>query len=122
MNGDHTVPISHSGDGALRIATYAATILGAKDSVILIDEIENGLHYSILNKLWKSISEACQISNSQVVASTHSLECIAAAARNVPNNDFAYFRIEKPVEGVSHAIPYDSNEAIESFEKGIPIR
>jgi hypothetical protein len=46
---------------------------------LLIDEIENGLHYSVLKKVWKAIAQYARKSNSQIVTTTHSWESIEAA-------------------------------------------
>ena len=50
-----------------------------ENGIILIDEIENGLHYSIQTKVWKAIAEAAHEFNVQIFATTHSYEMIHAA-------------------------------------------
>lgn len=121
-NNSGSVPISHAGDGALRIATYAATILASENSVVLIDEIENGLHYSLLSELWKTLNKACEITNSQLVATTHSAECIRAAAQNVSDERFSYIRLDQHSNSNTSAEYYSNIEAIKSLDAGIPIR
>lgn len=122
INAHGNVPISHAGDGALRIATYAATILASENSVVLIDEIENGLHYSVLGELWGALNKACELTGSQLVATTHSAECIRAAAQNVDDERFTYIRLDQLSNSKTHAEYYSNNEAIESLNAGIPIR
>ena len=51
----------------------------AKDGIILIDEIEKGLHHSVLVDVWKSLDWLSRKFNVQVFATTHSYECIVAA-------------------------------------------
>ncbi|MCB4782010.1 MAG: ATP-binding protein, partial [Sulfurovum sp.] len=48
---------------------------------ILIDEIENGIHYTNLDKLWEIILTISEKQNVQVFATTHSKECIESYAR-----------------------------------------
>ncbi len=44
-----------------------------------MDEIENGMHYSVLKEVWKTIATAAREADVQVFATTHSLECARAA-------------------------------------------
>ena len=53
--------------------------LSAQDGVLLVDEIENGLHYGALVDVWKSLDWLSREFNVQVFATTHSYECIRAA-------------------------------------------
>ena len=41
-----------------------------------MDEIENGLHHSILTKVWAVIFQMARMLNVQVFATTHSWDCI----------------------------------------------
>jgi AAA15 family ATPase/GTPase len=41
-----------------------------------VDEIENGLHHSILTKVWKVIFQMARTLNVQVFATSHSWDCI----------------------------------------------
>jgi AAA15 family ATPase/GTPase len=47
---------------------------------LLIDEIENGLHWSILPKVWRFLVETARVLDVQVFATTHSKDCIEALA------------------------------------------
>ena len=78
------VPVALMGEGVKRLLTLALAFLHSRDAVILIDEIENGLHYSVLTDVWKWLNRLSQEFNVQVFATTHSYECIVAA-----NNAFA---------------------------------
>ncbi len=51
-------------------------LLVKKNNKIFIDEIENGIHYSKLDKLWEIILTIAKNKNVQVFATTHSKECI----------------------------------------------
>ena len=50
----------------------------AKDGVLLVDEIENGIHYSVQPDLWRVVFEMATRLNVQVFATTHSYDCIKA--------------------------------------------
>ena len=52
----------------------------ARGGVLLLDEIDSGLHYSAMHALWDFILKAAEINQVQVFASTHSLDCLRGLA------------------------------------------
>ena len=52
---NEAVPINIAGDGIRKIVSILSVIANAKDGIVLIDEIENGLHYKTLKEIWKAI-------------------------------------------------------------------
>ncbi len=72
-------PFALMGEGVKRLLTLALAFLHARGTVILIDEIENGLHYSVLGEVWQWLIWLSREFNVQVFATTHSYECIVAA-------------------------------------------
>jgi AAA15 family ATPase/GTPase len=87
------------GDGIRRILSILTVISNMQGGVLLIDEIENGLHYSTLQILWKAILKALDVCQAQLFATTHSNECIGAlAASDVIDNEperIRLYRIER---------------------------
>jgi AAA15 family ATPase/GTPase len=75
------IPLSELGQGFNRLAYLYAGLLGQNSEIALIDEIENGIHYSALPILWQGIANIARELNIQVFATTHSKECIEAAAK-----------------------------------------
>ena len=51
------------------------------DIYLFIDEIENAIHYTNYEKLWRIILEASEKANCQIFITTHSKECIESYAR-----------------------------------------
>ena len=72
-------PMSVMGEGTKRLLSMSLAFLRAQDGTMLIDEIDNGLHHSILPEVWKTIDWLSREFNVQVFATTHSYECIEAA-------------------------------------------
>ena len=68
--------LSIMGDGLNHILTIILSLLNSCNGILLIDEFENGLHYSIQRSLWSFISELAIKLNVQVFATTHSSDCI----------------------------------------------
>lgn len=75
---DRYLPINTLGSGVYKIFNYIVSIPFITNGVLLIDEIDNGFHYSALHNLWLSIFKVCQKNNVQLFATTHSYECIKA--------------------------------------------
>ncbi len=68
-------------------------------TVLLIDEIENGLHYSAHEEFWENIFTLCKSLNVQVFATTHSREMILAF-NNVAlqYGEGAYFEMARDID------------------------
>jgi AAA15 family ATPase/GTPase len=75
---DESLPLRSFGDGLNRLFGISLALANCKDGVLLIDEIENGFHYSILPDVWKLIFKTAKDLNVQVFATTHSKDCIEA--------------------------------------------
>ena len=88
------IPLSAMGEGMTRIARLVLAISATPDGVILVDEIENGLHHSVLPKVWKVVDTAAKQFNTQVFATTHSFECIEAAHEALGADGFLLHRLE----------------------------
>lgn len=73
-------PMSVTGDGTKRLLALALSFLRLRNGIMLIDEVENGLHYSALVDVWKNLEWLSREFNVQVFATTHSYECIVAAS------------------------------------------
>jgi AAA15 family ATPase/GTPase len=72
-------PLSIMGDGTKRVLALCLSFLRAEHGVLLVDEIENGLHYGVLADVWKNLGWLARQFDVQVFATTHSYECIVAA-------------------------------------------
>ena len=82
------LPIRSFGDGVNRLFGMALCLVNAKGGVLLIDEFENGIHYSVLHDIWRAVFALAKRLEVQVFATTHSWDCIEAfqkAASEVPD-------------------------------------
>jgi predicted ATPase len=70
------VPIGALGDGVRYYLTLALALAGPVGGILLIDEIETGLHYGLMADLWKLVITGARQSDIQVFATTHSADCI----------------------------------------------
>jgi hypothetical protein len=96
------LPLRRLGDGANRILSLALTLANARGGMVLIDEIENGVHHSVQPKVWEFIFRAAQQLDVQVFATTHSSDCLnafSAAASGSPEAGLVT-RLESSPSGV----------------------
>ena len=73
------VPVGLLGDGVNRLLSIALAVFTARNGILLLDEVENGIHYLKLPEMWRKLSILARHFNVQVFATTHSEECIRAA-------------------------------------------
>jgi len=77
---DERIPLGSLGDGTRRLLSLAIYAARASGGILLIDEIDTGLHYSTLQMMWEFIIEAATRLDIQVFATTHSGDCLRALA------------------------------------------
>jgi AAA15 family ATPase/GTPase len=76
-----TMPFSVYGDGIKKILYILNKLIGATDSILLIDEIETGLHKKYYDTLFPVIFALASKLNVQLFIATHSIEAIDAILR-----------------------------------------
>ena len=123
---DRLMPINVMGDGMYRLLAIVLAISTQQDGILLIDEIDTGLHYSAQEILWNVIFKSAKKFNVQIFASTHSLECIKAFSSTCSNQspkevDIKLYRIEKRDDDIK-AIDYDGEVLAASLESGWEMR
>jgi hypothetical protein len=75
---DEPVPLRSLGEGMNRLFGMILALVSARDGILLIDEVESGLHYSVQLEIWRLIFRTAHMLNVQVFATTHSWDCIEA--------------------------------------------
>lgn len=101
------VPLGSMGDGMNRVLGVVLSLANARDGVLVVDEFENGVHYTVLPDLWRLVFRTAQRLNVQVFASTHSWDCIQAfqlAAADDSNEEAVLVRLEASARGVRSTV------------------
>ena len=95
VEGVGLVPVQGMGHG-LRRALHLAGLVAELDKggVLVVDEIEVGMHTSVLQSAFRWLSKACIDSGIQLFATTHSLEAVDALLASVEPEHLALFRLE----------------------------
>jgi hypothetical protein len=121
---DQPIPIGSMGDGMWRMMALAIAITQCKGGFLLVDEIDTGLHYSVMSDMWRLIFGAAKVLDVQVFATTHSLDCVQSLAAlctsdHDASNSVTLQRIEP---GKSTAVPYTEREIRVAAERNIEVR
>jgi len=98
-----TLPINFMGEGMEKLLALIVAITHSPNRIILLDEIENGLHYSIMPKIWEALGKALRKYDCQLITTTHSYECLQAAHEGLSEmpEDFRYIRLHRKDDEIS---------------------
>jgi energy-coupling factor transporter ATP-binding protein EcfA2 len=120
---EHPVPIGSLGDGTWRMLAMAAAITQCKEGFLLVDEIDAGLHYTVMADMWRLIHHAAKRFNVQVFATTHSYDCVYSLAPICTSvEDGHRVTVQRIEMGKSKAVPYSEDEIKIAAERGLEIR
>ena len=115
------MPVQLLGEGLNRMLGLALSLNEAAGGLIMIDEIENGLHHRVQEEVFSTLLDLAEEFDVQIFATTHSSECISAAHRALANqdcqneDDFVFHRFDR-IDGEIKVASYD-NEMLETAEK-----
>ncbi|MBR3529677.1 MAG: AAA family ATPase [Bacteroidales bacterium] len=70
------LPSRMTGDGLRRYLCIVASAANSMTNIIMLDEIDNGLHYSAYKKLWEALFTLAVSTNKQIFVTTHSKETL----------------------------------------------
>ncbi|MDR3358350.1 MAG: AAA family ATPase [Desulfovibrio sp.] len=118
------VPARSLGDGINRLIGLSMALVFSKGGILLVDEIENGIHWSVLPYVWKFIVKVAKRLNVQVFATTHSNDCLRAfhyGTKGEPEVQGVAVRLEKRDDGF-HAEIFDEQRLALIVKEGIEIR
>ena len=121
---DEPLPIRSLGDGMQRMLGIVLALVNAQRGLLLIDEIENGLHYSVQLDLWRLIFGLAQRLNVQVFATSHSWDCIEAfqkAAQENKQEEGVLIRLENK-KGTVLPIIFDEDKLAIATREQIEVR
>ena len=103
LHGQGRIPLRSMGDGLTKLFHIALAVASASKGVLLIDEFENGLHWSVQTKLWAALTKAAGEYNVQVFATTHSRDCIesfTAGVKDAGPDGASIYRLERKGDDV----------------------
>ena len=122
-NQDRPVPLKSLGDGATRMFGVALALANCRDGILLLDEAENGIHHSLQADFWSMVLHSAGTHNTQVLATTHSKDCINGFARAAqrPQAEGNLVRLERE-NGEIRTVEYSKEELETAAEQDIEVR
>jgi predicted ATP-dependent endonuclease of OLD family len=75
-NLDSRIPLGSLGDGIRHLLTTSLAVSRSPHGFVMIDEIDTGLHHSIMSDMWRVIIMTAKRLDVQLFATTHSLDCV----------------------------------------------
>lgn len=119
-----SVPIGDLGDGIWRMLSLALALAMSANGVLLIDEIDTGLHFTVMDQMWQLVSAAAEKLNVQVFATTHSRDCVESLAVICHSDSRSEGRVSiqriEPERGRSVSI--SEAEIVAVAKRGIEVR
>lgn len=124
LRGSRRVPLGTQGDAMRRLLALSLSLIDSTDGVLMVDELDSGLHWTVMRKMWDFVIRAAVRSSVQVFATTHSLDCIRALAslhRGSPelSSEVSVFKLDRRLD---KAIRLDASEVEAAVEEDIEIR
>ena len=118
------IPVQLLGEGLNRMLALALSMNEAEGGLLLIDEIENGLHHRVQEEVFSTLLKLSKELDVQIFATTHSSECIRAAHQALKRQDtqeFVFYRLSQ-VSGDVRAVRFSGEKLDTAIEYRMEIR
>jgi predicted ATP-dependent endonuclease of OLD family len=102
----------------------ALALAKTQNGILLVDEIDTRLHYSVMGDMWRLVAETARRYNIQVFATTHSFDCVRGLdwlCRKYPELG-AEVSIQKIEPELPMAVALDAEQIKISVEQDIEVR
>lgn len=118
------LPLGSYGEGMRRLLALSLSLANTRNGILLIDEIDTGLHYSIMGDMWLLVVEAAKRYDIQVFATTHSLDCVRGLAwlcHNHPilGNEISLQKVERNLD---ESVALNADEIQIAVDQGLEVR
>jgi AAA15 family ATPase/GTPase len=88
------IPLTFMGAGISNVLYWTALALSDSAKIILIDEIENGIHYSSMQSVMEKLCDIGERHDCQIIATTHSIDCVRSFSK-CSEKRIGYIRLER---------------------------
>jgi ABC-type multidrug transport system ATPase subunit len=120
---DEPLPLKSMGDGMTRLFHVIVALVNAQNGLLLIDEFENGLHWSVQPRVWDIVFQLAEKLNVQVFATTHSRDCVQGfdSAWNRYPTLGAFFRLDAK-DGSIRSTEYTAETLTDAIDMDVEVR
>ena len=122
--GGRRIPLGSHGDGVRRLLALSLSLIRTERGILLVDEIDTGLHWTVMEEMWRLVVETARRSSVQVFATTHSYDCIRGLASLVESRpDLAGdVSIQKIERSLKEAVRFDAADMRAAVEQNVELR
>ena len=123
-DGGRRMPLSAYGDGLRRLLTWRLAFVGLDHGLLLIDEIDAGMHWTVTEDVWRLIVEVAKQSDTQVFATTHSYDCIRGLGSLMKSRPdlAAEVSMQKLHPSLEQAVSFTGEQIAVAVEQQIELR
>lgn len=120
---EEPIPLKSLGDGMTRVFHIILSLVCARNGVLIVDEFENGLHWSVQEGAWDIVFGLAKNLNVQVFTTTHSRDCIKSFSKSWRANpaDGAFMRVARRADS-SVIQEYDLELLSDSVDTDVEVR
>lgn len=124
------IPLSSMGDGINKLLSILVTLLTTANGIVLLDEIENGIHYSYFPEIWNVIDKVSRDKKTQLFITTHSSDVLKGLSKYWSDNqddlskddkDTCFIRLDE-VNKVITPKYYDSSSLSAAIDRDWDVR
>lgn len=121
---DRPIPLGSMGEGMRRLLSLSMSLATTGEGFLLVDEIDTGLHYSVMVDMWRLVIETAVRARIQVFATTHSWDCIEGLADLCRGNaalgkEVAVHKIER---SLLQSVPFSGDRLPSVVDNKVEIR
>lgn len=129
IGASQRLPINMMGDGLRKLLMIILAVYRCKNGILLIDEIDNGFHFSTMTILWKAILMVANKNNVQLFASTHNLDSLKGLCKILEKKEceryrdiVSAFKLIKNKDGIVNSLSYDYTSFQYSINQELEMR
>ena len=124
QEGASRYPLGSFGDGMRRLLLLRLALASDAQGCILVDEVDTGLHWTIMAGMWRLVVEVASKSRLQLFATTHSHDCIVGLASMIKSypelaNEVSVHKVDT---SLTQAVSVRGSDIPAAVESGIDFR
>ena len=121
--GGRRAPLGSYEDGMRRLLALSLSLIRTTNGFLLVDEIDTGLHWTVMEDMWRLVVDAGRQSSVQVFAMTHSYDCIRGLASLVDSRpEFAPDVSIQKIGSLDRAVSLDAEQILVAVDQDIEVR
>jgi len=124
IGAEQLLPLPLLGDGFNRIFLILVGLMASNQKTLMVDEIDSGLHHSIMDDFWDTLGKLVEHQGIQVFCTTHNEEMLDSLldAFGPESELFKIYRIDRDKNGESKCVVYSPDRFDNALQFGFDVR